>query len=80
MASSDEIIFIKDEVPLKATVPNIIDLTADEYSDFTHISETQNSVTNPDADSDETLSLHSNTSSSGEESGKKIPPTPYKIV
>ena len=81
-SSSDEIIFIKEDIPLKPTVPNIIDLTVDEYSDsdFTHISETQNSVTNPDADSDETLSLHSNTSSSGEQSGKKIPPTPCKIV
>ena len=72
-SSSDEVIFIKEDIPLKPTVTNIIDLTVDENSDsdFTHISETQNSITNPDADLDETLSLHSNTSSS-EQSGKKI--------
>ena len=79
-SSSDKIIFIKEEIPLKPTVSNIIGLTADEDSDFTHISETQKSVTNPDADSDETLSPHSDTSSSSEESGKKLPPTPCKIV
>ena len=80
-SSSDEVIFIKEDITLKPTVTNIIDLTVDEYSDsdFTHISETQNSITNPDADLDETLSLHSNTSSS-EQSGKKITPTLCKIL